>query len=123
MTARILDGNVGYVRIHDALGDTALISAWDSALVVLRGTRGLVLDLRDTPGGGNTTVARAILGRLISEEQPYQRHEHPAEERRYRVRRIWVEHAAPRGPFAYTKPLAVLVGRWTGAWARGSQLG
>ena len=123
LAARILEGSVGYVRVHDSLGDTALIGAWDSALTVLRDTRSMVLDLRDTPGGGNTTVARAILGRLISEEQPYQRHELPAEERRHGVRRIWVEHAAPRGPFPYAKPVAVLVGRWTGSMGEGLTIG
>lgn len=123
LTATILEGNIGYVRVHDALGDTALIGAWDAALTALRGTHGLVLDLRDTPGGGNTTVARAILSRLISEEESYQRHELPAEEHRYGVRRIWVERVAPRGPFTYDKPLAVLVGRWTGSMGEGITIG
>ncbi len=123
LTARVLEGNIGYVRVHNALGDTALITAWDSALAVLRGTRGLVLDLRDTPSGGNTTVTRAILSRLISEERSYQRHELPAEKRRYGVRRIWVERVAPRGPFTYDKPVAALVGRWTGSMGEGLTIG
>ncbi len=123
LTAKVLEGNIGYVRIHNALGDTALIAAWDSALAALRDTRGLVLDLRDTPSGGNTTVARAILSRLTSEERPYQRHELPAEERRYGVRRIWVERVAPRGPFTYDKPVAALVGRWTGSMGEGITIG
>ncbi len=123
LTARVLEDNIGYVRIHDALGDTALISAWDAALDEVRGTRALVLDLRDTPSGGNTTVARAILSRLVSEEQPYQRHELPGEEHRFGVRRIWVEHVAPRGPFIYDRPIAVLVGRWTGSMGEGITIG
>ena len=28
---------------------------------------------------------------------------------------IWVEHVAPRGPYTYAGPIAVLVGRWTGS--------
>jgi len=123
LTARVLDGGIGYVRIHNALGDTRLVAAWDSALAAMRDTRGLVLDLRDTPGGGNTTVARGIMGRLVAEERPYQRHELPAEERRHGVRRIWVEHAAPRGPFTYTQPVVVLVGRWTASMGEGLAIG
>jgi C-terminal processing protease CtpA/Prc len=119
ISARILEGGLGYVRIHDALGDTALITAWDAAMAELRETPGLVLDLRDTPSGGNTTVARALLGRLVAEEGPYQRHELPGEERRFGVRRIWVEHVAPRGTFQYDRPVAVLVGRWTGSMGEG----
>ncbi|HEY0017180.1 MAG TPA: S41 family peptidase [Longimicrobium sp.] len=123
LTAERLDGGIGYVRIHNSLGDTRLVAAWDSALAALRDTRGLVLDLRDTPGGGNTTVARGILGRLIAEERPYQRHELAAEERRHGIRRIWVEHAAPRGPFTYTRPVVVLVGRWTASMGEGLAIG
>jgi C-terminal processing protease CtpA/Prc len=97
----------------------ALVAAWDSALVTLRDTRALVLDLRDTPSGGNTTVARGIMGRLVSQVRPYQVHELPSEERLYGIRRIWAEQVAPRGPFTYDRPVAVLVGRWTGSMGEG----
>ena len=123
LTVAVLDDRIGYVRLHDSLGQAALVSAWDAALEDLRGTEGLVLDLRDTPGGGNTTVARGLLGRLVSEERPYQRHELPGEERRHGIRRIWVEHVAPRGSRVYDKPIAVLVGRWTASMGEGVAIG
>lgn len=123
LTVRVLNGNIGYIRVHNALGDTSTIAAFDAALAKLRNTRGLVLDLRDTPGGGTTTVARALMSRLVSEEQPYQRHELPAEERRYGVRRVWVEHVLPRGPFTYDAPVVTLVGRWTGSMGEGIAVG
>lgn len=111
--------DVAYVRIHDSLGDQALIAAWDAALVAVRESRGLILDLRDTPSGGNTTIARGLLSRLVSEPRPYQRHELPSEERQYGVKRIWVEYVAPRGPFPYDRPIVALVGRWTGSMGEG----
>ena len=111
------------VRIHNNLGQAALVPARDAALDTLRETDGLVLDLRDTPGGGNSTVARALLGRLVSEVRLYQRHDLPGEERRYGVQRIWVEHVAPRGPYTYDKPIDVLVGRWTGSMGEGVAIG
>ena len=123
LTVAVLDDRIGYVRLHDSLGQTALVSAWDAALDDLRGTDGLILDLRDTPSGGNTTVARGLLGRLVSEERPYQRHELPGEERRHGIRRIWVEHVAPRGPRVYDKPITVLVGRWTASMGEGVAIG
>lgn len=123
LTVAVLDDRIGYVRLHDSLGQAALVSAWDAALDDLRGTAGLILDLRDTPGGGNATVARGLLGRLVSEEKPYQRHELPGEERRHGIRRIWVEHVAPRGPHVYDKPVAVLVGRWTASMGEGVAIG
>ena len=123
LEAGLLDHRIGYVRLHDSLGQAVLVPAWDAALDMLRETDGLILDLRDTPGGGNSTVARGLLGRLVSEIRPYQRHDLPREERLYGIRRIWVEHVAPRGPYAYDKPIAVLVGRWTASMGEGVAIG
>ena len=123
ITAERLASDIGYVRIHDALGDYDTIAAWDAALASLRDTEGLILDLRNTPSGGNTTVARAILGRLVSQEHPYQRHELPAEERHHGVRRAWIELVLPRGPFTYDQPVVALVGRWTGSMGEGMAIG
>lgn len=116
-------GNVGVVRVLNALGDGATVAAFDSVLAGLRDTRGLVLDLRDTPGGGNSGVARGILSRFVAAERPYQRHERPAEARATGVGRAWVELVLPRGPFRYTAPVVVLVGRWTGSMGEGLAVG
>ncbi|PJJ53268.1 S41 family peptidase [Hymenobacter chitinivorans] len=115
-------GTVGYIRIHNSLGNNALVAAFDSALTRLGSTTGLVLDLRETPGGGNTVVARALMGRLLTQEQPYQRHEQPAEEREFGVRRSWLELVAPR-PQPYTRPVVVLVGPWTSSMGEGITVG
>lgn len=123
LSARILEPNLGYVRIHDSLGSDAAKFAWEAALDDFSGTRGLILDLRDTPSGGNTNVARALMGRLISVELPYQRHELPNEEHREKARHRWVEHVEPRGPSTYDKPVAVLVGRWTASMGEGVAIG
>ena len=123
LTVKILGGNIGYVRLHDSLGNNDLVAAWDSALVTIRETRGLILDLRDTPSGGNTTTARGLMSRLISDARPYQRHDLPSEERQYGVLRLWVEYVAPRGPFTYERSVAVLVGHWTGSMGEGVAIG
>ncbi len=123
LTVRVQAENVGYVKVNNSLGDPDLIAAWDSALVVLQKSQGLILDLRDTPSGGNTTVARALMSRLIKKEEPYQRHELVSERRATGVRRLWTEYVAPRGPFTYEKPVVVLVGRWTGSMGEGVAIG
>ncbi len=123
LTFEVRPDGIGVVRILNSLGDTRLIAAWDSALVALLGTRGLILDLRDTPGGGNTTVARGLMGRLVAEERPYQRHERPSEERETGVRHTWLELVSPRGPFTYTAPVAVAVGPWTASMGEGTAIG
>jgi carboxyl-terminal processing protease len=120
--SRIAPG-IGYVRFNDSLGGDSTIVAFDRALADLRDTRALILDLRDTPSGGNSTVARAILGRFVSRELPYQRHVLPSEERDTGVRRSWLELVSPRGPFRYQRPVAVLVGHWTGSMGEGIAIG
>ncbi|TGE27436.1 S41 family peptidase [Hymenobacter metallicola] len=115
-------GTVGYIKLHNSLGDNRLIAAFDSTLTTLQGTTGLILDLRETPSGGNTTVARALMGRFITQEQVYQRHELTAEQRQFGVKRSWLELVSPRGP-VYSAPLVVLVGRWTGSMPEGITIG
>lgn len=112
---RLIDGSVGYVRLN-ALGDDRSVPAFDSALAALRGSSGLILDLRNTPGGGNTSVAEPIMGRLISQEEGYQR-VIPRDSQAY-VRRV-----SPRGPWTYTKRIVVLVNRWTGSMGEGMAIG
>ena len=111
------------MRIHDSLGSDATGSAWDAALDDLNGTRGLILDLRDTPSGGNTDVARTLLGRLISVELPYQRHELPSKQHLGNTQRNWIERVEPRGRSPYDGPIAVLVGRWTASMGEGIAIG
>jgi C-terminal processing protease CtpA/Prc len=120
---RRIGKDVGYIRVNNSLGDTDLIKQFDLALAALRNTRGLILDLRDTPSGGNTTVARGIMGRFIRRDVPYQKHTIPAEERQYGTKRSWIELVSPRGEFTYTAPVVVLVNHWTGSMGEGITIG
>lgn len=120
--SKVLEGGVGYIRINNRLWDNALISLFDSVLQTMRNTRALVLDMRETPSGGNTTVARAIIGRFITKEGFYQVHELTAEERRYGIKRSWQEIVSPRKD-PYTRPLVVLANHWTGSVGEGIAIG
>ena len=112
-------GDIAYIRINNSLGDSDLIAAFDEAIDKLANSQALILDLRDTPSGGNTVVARGMMGRLISKEMPYQKHELVSEMREYGVRRSWVEYVSPRGKSAYSQPMIVLAGHWTGSMGEG----
>ncbi|MFN2602728.1 MAG: S41 family peptidase [Gemmatimonadaceae bacterium] len=112
---RLINGSIAYVRLN-ALGVERSVPAFDSALAALRGSKGLVLDLRNTPGGGNTSVAEPIMGRLISREEGYQRVIPRAES-------AYVRRVSPRGPWSYTNPVVVLVNRWTGSMGEGMAIG
>ncbi|MGZ8551084.1 MAG: S41 family peptidase [Chitinophagaceae bacterium] len=120
--SKIFPGNIGYIRINNRLGENGLITLFDSVLQSLHHTNSLILDFRETPSGGNTTVARAIMGSFISKEAFYQKHELTAEERSYGVKRSWLEIVSPRKKI-YAKPLVVLVNHWTGSVGEGIAIG
>jgi carboxyl-terminal processing protease len=126
VTARMLRDGVGVVAIHDALGDHATIGAFDEAMRRVRGAKALVVDLRNTPSGGNTDVARGVMGCLVDRLRPYQRHDLPWSQRDTGVERVWVEHVAPRREACgvpFRGPVVTLVGAWTGSMGEGLAVG
>jgi carboxyl-terminal processing protease len=122
LSARRLGGTYAYIRFHNSLGDAGTIRAFDQALDQLKSSKGLILDLRDTPSGGTSLVARGIMGRLVRSESPYQKHELVSEARSKGIPRRWVEYVSPRGD-PFTVPLVILVGRWTGSMGEGLAIG
>ena len=114
-------GRIGYIRVENALGDGALVDAFDKAAVDLADSTALILDLRNTPSGGNTDVAEPILGRFISHRSDYQRVFDPAPGKSF-PKDSWVRSVEPRGP-TIAQPLAVLVDRWTGSMGEGMAIG
>ena len=119
---KVLERNIAYLKINNALGEDLLINRFATVVDSLSATRGMILDLRNTPSGGNTTIARAIMGKFISKAYPYQKHEFPAEERKTGIKKSWIEYVSPYGT-TYTKPLVILVGRWTGSMGEGLAIG
>ena len=122
LTSRIENG-IGIIRIHNSLGNNDLVHAFDEVLDGLMDTKGLIVDLRNTVGGGNTYVARGIMSRFMEESNPYQKHwateqfgDNPE------IERSWVEWVSPRGK-TYTAPVVILVGRWTGSMGEGLAIG
>lgn len=111
------------IRFNNSLGDSTTIAAFDEAMAAVPPSHALVLDLRDTPSGGNTTVARAIMGWFVSKPSGYQIHNRPGEERETGIPRQWVEQVLPRkGRYRADLP-TVLVGRWTGSMGEGIAIG
>ena len=118
-----LIGNIGYIRINDCLYDNDLIPAFDSVMQSFKNTSALILDLRETPSGGNTSVARAILGWFIDKDHFYQKHEYYGEEKSSGIKRSWEEIVSPRKGKYYSKPLIILCDHWTGSIAEGIVIG
>lgn len=119
---KILNDNIGYLKINNSLGHADLAKWFDLALDSLANTNGLILDLRETPGGGNTNQARAILGRFIENESAYQKHIYIKEEKETGIKRSALEIVSPRHSI-YKKPVIVLVGYWTASMGEGIAIG
>jgi carboxyl-terminal processing protease len=115
-------GAATVIRFNNSLGRNETIAAFREALQQALGARVLVLDFRNTPSGGNTTVARSIMGHFVRREQPYQIHVVPAEERQFGVPRKFVEYVLPLAPY-YPGKVVVLGGHWTGSMGEGLLIG
>ena len=78
-----------------------------------------MIDLSDTPSGGNSSVARAMMSWFVDRPRNYQIHQLPAEQRETGIARQWIEQVLPRpGKHHAALPL-VRVGRWTGSMGEG----
>ncbi len=119
---RLID-NTGYIKINDCLYNNELIPLFDSVMQTMQKTTSLILDLRETPSGGSSTVAKAILGWFINKEHFYQKHEYYAEENSSGIKRSWEEIVSPRKGKYYDKPLVVLCNHWTGSIAEAIVIG
>lgn len=118
VSSRKLEGGLGYIRIA-SFGDDGAVARFDAALAELRDRRGLIIDVRGN-GGGDTAVARPIMGRFITKPALY------AMMRRREGRGLgapWRESVEPRGPFTYSDPVVVLTDHWSASMAEGFPMG
>ena len=116
---RRLDADIGYIAIASFADDDTLVSRFDAVLDALKGTKGLVLDVRDN-GGGDTMMAVPMMGRFIRDRRPYA-HMCKRDERGLGAK--WIEYVDPRGPFTYDAPVVVLTDRWSARMAEGFPMG
>jgi C-terminal processing protease CtpA/Prc len=117
-----LAGGIGWIRFNNSIGELSTVAAFDRALERLRTAAGLIIDLRDVPSGGESSVALGVMGRLVKSMLPYQHHRIP-NYGQADIERNWFEYVAPRGPFTYEAPVVVLVDHWTGSMGEGMAIG
>ena len=110
-----LPHQIGYIKINDLIANE-IVSQFDAALNQLRKSRGLILDIRDIPRGGNTDVAEPVMARLVGRRLGYQEVA-PLRERKY------IKEISPRGEWTYTAPVVVLVNHWTASMGEGIAIG
>ncbi len=117
------EGEAMRIVFNNSLGNPATIAAFDDAMAKAEPGRPIILDLTSTAGGGNTSVARAIMGWFVKTPSPYQMHSLPAEARQTGIERQWVELVLPREGKHHDGPVRVEVGRWTGSMGEGLAIG
>jgi carboxyl-terminal processing protease len=120
METKKLNKTTAYIKINNSLGDSNSIADFDKAVDEFIGYKNLVIDLSETASGGNTTVARCIMGRFISKTRPYQQHEF--DEKEFQTQRKWVEYVTPRKT-QFKGNVFILVGHWTGSMGEGIAIG
>ncbi len=112
---KILKNGLGYIKISN-LGSDDTVAEFEAALEKVKTTHGLIIDLRATQSGGNTSVAEPIMGRLIERQMLYQKGAPVQGEN-------WTREVSPRGGWTYKAPIVVLVGRWTASMGEGMAIG
>lgn len=113
-----LPGGIAIMRLNNSLGDTRLVAGFAEAMQSLTDqARGIVLDLRDTPSGGNTGVAEPIIDWFTTRPATYQLVQDRAAGAPAVLRRVQGR------PDAWTGPVVVLVDRWTGSMGEGLAIG
>jgi carboxyl-terminal processing protease len=116
--SRMLANGIGCIVIR-SFADEAVVAAFDAALASFRNASALIVDVRQN-GGGDTAVARPIMGRFITKTMPYARMRRRDGNR---LSAAWTETVEPRGPFTYTGKVAVLTTRWSASMAEGFPMG
>jgi C-terminal processing protease CtpA/Prc len=117
---KILNKTTAYIKINNSLGDFKIIPLFDKAVDEFLQYKNLIIDLTETPSGGNTAVARGITGRFVNKSMPYQQHEF--DEKEFDTKRKWVEYVTPRKT-QFKGNVFIVVGHWTGSMGEGIAIG
>lgn len=126
VTWRRLDGGIGHIAIRSFADDRVVVD-FDAALAALKDSAALIIDVRGN-GGGDTAVARPIMGRFIARPMPYammrrRAGSHAGSHAGRGLGPFWTEYVEPAGPFTFSRPVAVVVDHWSGSMAEGFPMG
>lgn len=105
---------IGLIRVNNTLGNQILVKEFERVIPQMDSTKALIIDLRNTIDGGNTSVAEPIMGMFINEKKPYQLYENH--------KKKYLGYVKPNR-LNYNKPVYILVNRWTGSMGEGIAIG
>lgn len=115
LSPSIIENNsIGLIRVNNTLDNQILVKEFERVIPQMDSTKALIIDLRNTISGGNTGVAKPIMGMFIDEKIPYQLYENH--------KKKYFGYIKPN-KLNYNKPVYILVNRWTGSMGEGIAIG
>jgi carboxyl-terminal processing protease len=105
---------VAVIRLNNSIGSDALPPAFDKLMREAGKANTILLDLRDTPSGGDSSVAKPLMSWFVKGTQGYQTHQ--------RGSKTWTEQVIGRRDY-FRGRLIVLVDHWTGSMGEGAAIG
>ena len=105
----ITPDQIGFISIAQ-WDDPEIPVQIDETLEQMRGTRGLILDVR-LNGGGSEDLAREVAGRFLKQDFVYAFSQFRKGAAHDDLTEKMPRTASPRGPWRYHRPVVVLIGR------------
>ncbi|MFG1690993.1 S41 family peptidase [Gemmatimonadota bacterium] len=102
-------GRLGYIHLSDFASED-LVEGFDEVLGVLQDVEGLIVDLRDN-GGGSDSNSEAIAARFADRTRLYRRFQYRNGPDHDDFTPLVDDFITPRGPFQFSRPVAVLTNR------------
>ncbi len=106
--------DVAVIRLENSIGNAELTPIFDDLMKRVKGMHTVILDLRNTPSGGDSVVAKPLMAWFVEGTKGYQKHVRGSES--------WVEQVEGRKD-RFKGKLIVLVDHWTGSMGEGTAIG
>ena len=117
----IRDHHIGYIRIP-GFSTRSSVKSWerdiDAVLEQLHNTPGIIVNLRLNPGGG-AQIARAVMARFMDTTHVYGYEQFRKPPARSDFTPLFELQTGPAGERQYTRPIVLLVGKYTASAAEG----
>ena len=105
----ITSDKIGFMVIY-SWSDSSLPELFDEALESMRDTRGLIVDVRFN-GGGSEPLAQKVAARFVDRQVIYAYSQYRNGPQHTDLTDKSRRSLAPRGPFRYDRPVALLIGQ------------
>lgn len=106
--------SVALIRINNQLGEDRLPDAFHVVMKDAIEATSIILDLRDTPSGGDSVIAKPVMSWFVDGTKDYQIHQ--------RGPKRWTEKVIGRTKH-FSGKLIVLADHWTGSMGEGMVVG